>query len=85
MNLAARSPCVAPHASGVFEVAHPVETGVCHQVSADSLRLLGVHVRERICYVRTSGRRATAAKRNVVREHSHREPVVDRNDDRSAS
>jgi hypothetical protein len=75
MNLAARSVCVAPHASDAFGAMHPVETGVCHQVSADS------QIRD----VRIPGRRATAAKRNVVGEHSHSEFVVDRNDGCSAS
>jgi hypothetical protein len=48
---------------------------VADMVSADSLIRCG----------RIPGRRATAAKRNVVREHPHGELVVDRNDDWSAS
>jgi hypothetical protein len=75
MNLAARSPWVAARASGVFEAPHPAQTRVCHKVSADP------PIRD----VRIPGRRPTAAKHYVVREHPHDEPDADRNNDWSAS
>jgi hypothetical protein len=75
MNLAARSPRVAPRTPRVFEATHPVETGACREVSVDSL----------IPYFPIPVRRATAAKCNIVRKHSHAERVVARNDDWSAS